>query len=558
MTFFSLNHSRTFFVGFLIAGVCFFLRCAPQLSGGTSTTDNPKVIGTIIGNDKQPASKTLVVLLPENADPLRDSAPMVADTTDDLGRFVLPVSHQGVFNIQAVHLVNMTRLLIRGISVAAGDDSIEVSADTLKASGFVRVELPDSIDRANGYLYIPGTTVFTLLAGAGAHAILDSVPAATLPAVCYTTKNAAVPTVLRYDVRVLPGAATVVAMPNWKYSARLSLNTTASGANVTGSVTDFPAFIRLTGDNFDFAQTVNNGADLRFTKSDNTLLSYEIERWDANARRAEIRVKIDTIYGNDSTQSIMMYWGNPTVAGNSSGPAVFDSASGFEGVWHLNETSGTTAVDASYHGFSGSYKGKLPYAVSGPVGYCQTLSRQDSDFVDIGNVLNPDLKNISLGAWIKRSAFGAPQALIAKTNGGAPSASYGYLFSFDAANFVHFYLASGGTKWGDDGVFDMSSNAAITDSVNWHYVFVVIDRTGNGNCKIYIDGMDRTGNAYGNITTVNTIANTLRLRIGTENDGTGGNKGSIGEATIAFTARSADWVKVSYMNQKAPDALIKW
>jgi hypothetical protein len=34
--------------------------------------------------------------------------------------------------------------------------------------------------------------------------------------------------------------------------------------------------------------------------------------------------------------------------------------------------------------------------------------------------------------------------------------------------------------------------------------------------------------------------------------------GSIDEARVCRVARSADWIKLSYMNQKQQDALVKW
>jgi hypothetical protein len=182
----------------------------------------------------------------------------------------------------------------------------------------------------------------------------------------------------------------------------------------------------------------------------------------------------------------------------------------------------------------------------------------DSDYIDIGNILNPGMKNISLGVWVKRATYGSPQALIAKTNGNTPSDTFGYLLSFDPYNYPHFHIASGGASWGDKASFNISSNMVIADSTTWHYIVVVIDRADNNNCKIYIDGIDRTGSPQGTITSVSAVANALSLHIGTQSNTTCSYKGAIGEASIAFTLRSADWVKLAYMNQQAQDALLKW
>jgi hypothetical protein len=253
-----------------------------------------------------------------------------------------------------------------------------------------------------------------------------------------------------------------------------------------------------------------------------------------------------------------MYWGNADAAAQSNSSAVFDSSNGFEGVWHLNETSGTLARDASYNGFTGTYKGGLPKGVVSPVGMGQNIIRPDTDYVEMGNVLNPGIKSFTIGVWLKRRALGTQQAFVAKTNGNAPSAAYGYLFNFDSDNLPHLYLATGSGSWGGDSTFDVKTDLAIVDTTTWHYVFVVIDRSDSALCKMYIDGIDRTGHIGGNITRISAVTNTLSLHIGTESDNNCSFPGSIGEVTVAFTARSADWVKLCYMNQKAQDALVKW
>lgn len=545
---------RKYLIFLLFAGALFFLHCTTQIAGGSSSTDNPKVTGIIIGDDHRPASHTQVFLIPENFNPLHDSLVMASDTTDSLGRFELPVPHSGIFNIQAVHLIKKTRLLIRGILVSPENDSVNIASDTLKPSGAIRIELPDSIKSEDLYLYIPGTMVFAVHNGVGSQGLIDSVPVATLPSVCYVKKTDAVPTVLRYNVHVDPGATTVLAMPDWKYSERLYLHTLSSG--VTGDVLNFPVLVQLNSENFIFSQVKENGADIRFTKENGSPLPFEIERWDAVNGQAAVWVKVDTVYGNNDSQFINMYWGNSASADSSNGAAVFDSATGFQGVWHLNETSGTQANDATYNNFSGTYLGKLPNAENYPSGICQRIIQGDSDYIDMGNVLNPGTKNISIGVWIKPDSSAIPQALVAKSNGDNPSTTYGFQLAIDTSHYPHFFMASGGTNWGDDSSFNISSNLPITDTSSWHYVFVVIDRSDNSNCKMYIDGVDRTGYIGGNVTSVMDINNEFHLRIGLESDSDCPYGGAIGEVTIAFTTRSADWIRLSFVNQKESGGLV--
>ena len=529
-----------------------------ELAGGSSEIGNGRVIGRVVNEQGYPACSTIVSIMPSNYDPLKNGplADTCIDTTDADGMYRFVARQGQTFSIQAVHMALRTRVIVTGMEMKNAD--LNVPQCTLKVPGSIKVSLPDGIDPLFGYVYVPGSEIFAFFNNSVGFVTLDSVPAGTIPAVYYSSTANSTSTIIRYDVPVISGTTTIVYNPSWKYARRLVLNTTAGGANVSGDVSNFPVLVRLTSGNFTFAQAKADGGDLRFSKSDGTSLPYQIESWDPVAGLAEAWVKADTVHGADSTQLLIMYWGNGNAADGSNGAAVFDSSNGFEGVWHLNESSGTRAADASYNGFSGVYMDKLPKNAAGPFGSCQYFAPSDSDFVDMGDVLNPAMKNITIGVWIKRASFGLPQALIAKTIGGAPSSSYGYQLSIDQANFPHFFMASGATSWGNDSAFDIASNLAISDSTAWHFVLVAIDRSINGNCKVYVDGIDRTGGAYGNVAHVNNLTNTLRLRIGSENNTYHYYRGAIAEATIAFNVRSADWVKLSCMNQKEQDALVKW
>jgi hypothetical protein len=126
---------------------------------------------------------------------------------------------------------------------------------------------------------------------------------------------------------------------NWLHSKNVYFNTTSSGANVSGNVLNFPVLLRLKGTDMDFSQVKAQGADIRFAKADGTHLKYQIERYvdgASNQDTADLWVKVDTIKGNDSTQHIIMYWGKSDAVDSSNATAVFDTANGFVGSWHLS------------------------------------------------------------------------------------------------------------------------------------------------------------------------------------------------------------------------------
>lgn len=80
---------------------------------------------------------------------------------------------------------------------------------------------------------------------------------------------------------VLMGCAGVLAQENyttWPYYKNITLNTSASGANVAGNVARFPVLVRLTP-----TDSVNGikPENVRFTKADGvTRLKHQVERMD--------------------------------------------------------------------------------------------------------------------------------------------------------------------------------------------------------------------------------------------------------------------------------------
>lgn len=128
-------------------------------------------------------------------------------------------------------------------------------------------------------------------------------------------------------------------LSGWKQSGTLTLLTTPDGANLplTAVVTDFPVLVRLDRDWFDFTQARPDGADVRFTSADGVRLPHQIEEWDTKAGTATIWVRVPEIKGN-SRQSIRMHWGKADAASESDGKAVFDVMNGYLGVWHMGDT----------------------------------------------------------------------------------------------------------------------------------------------------------------------------------------------------------------------------
>jgi hypothetical protein len=124
----------------------------------------------------------------------------------------------------------------------------------------------------------------------------------------------------------------------WQHSGSIYLLTTPEGANLPASASEegFPLLVRLDKDFFNFSQTKGDGEDIRFSTSTGTPLAYQTEEWDATNGTASIWVRIPTIKGN-ARQEIKLYWGKTDAASESNGSAVFNESNGYLSVWHMND-----------------------------------------------------------------------------------------------------------------------------------------------------------------------------------------------------------------------------
>jgi hypothetical protein len=511
--------------------------------GGTET-----VIGRIINADGTVAGRSEVLLLPSDYDPFAPGSAVKygsLDTTSDSGSYTFSGLGPGIYTLTAVNLDTKTRALNAGIVVKNGIATMLV--DTLYKPGTIKIALPPGVDTLNSYVYIPGTDIAVMTA-AGADTIeLDSVPSGNVPAVYYAVKGSTVkPQMLRDSVFVAPGETTIVTNATWKFLSKLFLNTTATGANVAGTVTNFPVLVRLNAGNFDFSQAQASGNDIRFTKSNGDPLFYEIERWDASNNQAEIWVKVDTIFGNDSTHFITMYWGNPNAESTSNSAAVFDTSDGFQGVWHLNEATGLPAKDATANHFDGTPSDTAPEVALGMLGAAKQFDGI-SNFFEMKNTASgkldfPNSGTYSLSAWVWVDTLNNQSQMIL-TKGWLQ-----YFIHIGALNSFEFNEYVDQTGW------ERTWTPAVEQE--WHFVTGV--RSGSTE-YLFVDGVcvDSTpGMGYFSTDPRTTTDN---LSIG-RNPAAPWNffKGKIDEARIMDKAPTAAWIKLCYMNQRQDDQLVEF
>ncbi len=207
------------------------------------------------------------------------------------------------------------------------------------------------------------------------------------------------------------GEARAQSMAAWTKQAKITMNTSATGANVAGDVAKYPVPVRLTADNFDFTQAKTDGADIRFTDAAGAALPYEIELWDATAKNAMIWVKSD-IKGNNAAQYINLHWGNPAAATESNGKVVFAKEDGWVGVWHMSEPGNTTAggyKDATANEAHGTGTNLPATATTACIaGRCPEFDHAQKRSINIGGEkakLFNITQKLTFSIWVKAKSY---------------------------------------------------------------------------------------------------------------------------------------------------------
>ncbi|HET6249503.1 MAG TPA: DUF2341 domain-containing protein [Tepidisphaeraceae bacterium] len=323
-------------------------------------------------------------------------------------------------------------------------------------------------------------------------------------------------------------AAPAVSYASWRHSGSIFLTTTPSGADLPAEalLRDFPVLVRLDRDFFDFAQAKSHGEDVRFSTPDGMPLAFQIDDWNAKDGSAAVWVRIPLLKGNDR-QEIVMHWGNENANSESSGKAVFNDGNGYLSVWHMNDEA------------------------QDEVG---TLQTKDTGTQPAAGIIGA-ARHFPGGAGI----FGGDK--IAKYPSGGDAHSTEAWFRAEKPNATIIGWGNEGGGRGSkirmqfrspphihiDSDFSDVNGQATLPMDEWIHVVHTYDR---GVGRIYINGkLDAEAKP-----TLN-IKSPARLWIG----GWYNNydfQGDIDEVRVSKVARSADWVKAEYENQKPMQTLV--
>lgn len=350
------------------------------------------------------------------------------------------------------------------------------------------------------------------------------------------------------SLALLP-AANVLAQENysqWAFNRDITLNTSATGANITTDQIGFPVLVSLSSAQADvFSGAAAKGADLRFTKEDGTHLPYQVDDWDAVGQKATIWVRVDTLYGKMATQNIRMYWGKSDASDSSDGKNVFRIADGFKGVWHL----GATVLDATANLNHGIDSGTVLVS-DGRIGQARLFNNPASyatagSYIYLGAKANLKFTGkITFEAWVRWNRRDNHRIILCHGGGsGYPSETV---------------LRIGETMDYRTGIWNGTEHHAkmvipVSDSLIW----IQLTGTWTGSTwDLYRNGVKVATTGPDTNSAQNSPAG---WRIGAEFIGNAISRyysGSLDEVRLSNVSRSADWIKANYENQKAGQTLV--
>lgn len=348
------------------------------------------------------------------------------------------------------------------------------------------------------------------------------------------------------DTDTVPVTPRDSSLSGWKHSALVTVNTIAVNIGRGNTLLNIPVLIRLKSDFIKFSDVADSGADLRFARLDGTVLPHEITRWAPDDGKAEVWVKLDTVRGEDITVQFKMYWGNRSAQSTSDGSKVFSPNEGYSGVWHLSESAtGTTGefkeATGRYPGTAGFGDGKsLPKRVEGVVGYGQDFHPgKVGGTLSLPGNFDPGPQAWTFQGWFR--VLGTSKGVIF---------TKGDQFLPDAQRFQINCLEGFGHQVAlQRNGADFTSNIFLVES-NWAYLSIVYDGVF---ANIYFDGFLREAKSWTQGT------NGAGKAIFGANDILGDDEsfdGSMDELMFSSQARSSEWIRFMYENQRTFSSLV--
>lgn len=347
------------------------------------------------------------------------------------------------------------------------------------------------------------------------------------------------------------------ALSNWQYRKKITVDYT----KVSGDLTHFPVYLKITDDSSIGSHALSNGYDIRFVAADETtILDYERVTFSISGGlcNAVFWIRIPALSSTVNTD-FYIYYGNSNAYDGQYHIGVWSEGGSnyYKGVWHLNQTPTGIAgeiLDSSASSNNATAVGS-PTSVNGITGNALSFGGT-SDWLSAGLMpnLNAEFSNLTISAWIKTTST-AIQALMGTLN---ISTGAGFLrcdinqgiSGLNDVGYVNFYLRS------NSNVNLTGTSAEVTGLTdgNFHHLIYLYDKP-NATVTIIVDGITYSSSYYISNNGTSFYQWTRPLLIGADNETSVLNpfNGVIDEVRISNNIlRSPEWCITEFNNQGSP------
>lgn len=272
----------------------------------------------------------------------------------------------------------------------------------------------------------------------------------------------------------------------WSLRKQITVDTSATGANITDAIGTTPLLVRLHIGNFNFGGAKEDGSDLRFvTEDDQTPLKHHIESYDSLLGEALIWVGVPNVQSG-ATMNLWLYYGNDHATAVADPAATYDGATQL--VYHFSER-GTAPQDSSVWANHGQSAGQT--ADGAIIGNGLRLDGQ----TPLSLPASPSLAvqengALTWSAWIRPASLQRNAAIYSRREGRNALV----IGLDDGAPFVEITV---------NGVVQRTTTAAPVAPGGWHHLAMVATP---GLVTLYLDG-----NSYASLTASLPALNSVAL-----------------------------------------------
>ena len=313
---------------------------------------------------------------------------------------------------------------------------------------------------------------------------------------------------------------------DWPYRKQITLDASATGANIAGSADDVPVLVRLSLANFQYFNNLKpDGSDLRaIADDDSTPLEFHIERFDPQAQMALIWVLLPKLAGGGKT-SFYLYYGNANASSAS------DRAGSYDGeqvlVYHFGPAAGSPQDATHYKSNPTVFQATVNPASL--IGAGASFSGSQTITVPATGALRlSGAQGYTVSAWVRLRGAQSSADIVQLSDQGKELT----LGVSGTQAFARYASGSGAPV--------AAQQTGHLTTGDWHHLALTL---GGGQLTLYVDGAEAAQAAAQPA----DIAGTLT--VGGSASSSSFFTGDMDELEVSDVARSADWIKAAATSQ---------